>query len=177
METGHRADPGSPPYTQPLEWITGYHRTRPFASSLPGQCTPEASSKRNGNPPTRRLLHHLQGLVDCCWGDGERHLRAFPTLYPIRTQSLPPSRFSPFRTPPSSHSTNFRLHIVGSVASSISSTASTFFPGVFGLPSSLRFGTVRSVMSTGTSASTTDPKEERAPTGTIRRTLVSSTMS
>ena len=46
-----------------------------------------------------------------------------------------------------------------------------------GLPSSLRFGTVRSVMSTATSASTTDPKEERPPTGTIRRPSISSTMS
>ena len=45
-----------------------------------------------------------------------------------------------------------------------------------GLPSSLRFGTVRSAVSTTTS-STTDPKEERPFTGTVRRTSVSSTMS
>jgi len=45
-----------------------------------------------------------------------------------------------------------------------------------GLPSSLRFGTVRSAASTTTS-STTDVKEERPPTGTVRRTSVSSTMS
>lgn len=45
-----------------------------------------------------------------------------------------------------------------------------------GLPSSLRFGTVRSAVSTTTS-STTDSKEERPPTGTVRRTSVSSTMS
>ena len=45
-----------------------------------------------------------------------------------------------------------------------------------GLPSSLRFGTVRSAVSTATS-STTDTKEERPSTGTIRRTSISSTMS
>jgi hypothetical protein len=45
-----------------------------------------------------------------------------------------------------------------------------------GLPSSLRFGTVRSAVSTATS-STTDPKEGRPSTGTVRRTSVSSTMS
>ena len=44
-----------------------------------------------------------------------------------------------------------------------------------GLPSSLRFGTVRSTTSTATSS--TDAKEERPPTGTIRRTSISSTMS
>ena len=44
-----------------------------------------------------------------------------------------------------------------------------------GLPSSLRFGTVRSAASTTTS-STADPKE-RPPAGTVRRTSVSSTMS
>jgi len=45
-----------------------------------------------------------------------------------------------------------------------------------GLPSSLRFGTVRSTASTAT-WSTTDAKEERPPTGTVRRTSVSSVMS
>lgn len=45
-----------------------------------------------------------------------------------------------------------------------------------GLPSSLRFGTVRSAVSTATS-STADPKEERPPVGTVRRTSVSSAMS
>jgi len=45
-----------------------------------------------------------------------------------------------------------------------------------GLPSSLRFGTVRSAASTATS-SITDAKVERPPTGTVRRTSVSSTMS
>jgi len=45
-----------------------------------------------------------------------------------------------------------------------------------GLPSSLRFGTVRSAASTAAS-STTGAKEERPPTGTVRRTSVSSTMS
>ena len=40
-----------------------------------------------------------------------------------------------------------------------------------GLPSSLRFGTVRSAVST------TNPKEERPPAGTVRRTSVSSAMS
>ena len=45
-----------------------------------------------------------------------------------------------------------------------------------GLPSTLRFGTVRSVVSTATS-STIDPKEERPPAGTARRTSVSSAMS
>ena len=45
-----------------------------------------------------------------------------------------------------------------------------------GLPSSLRFGTVRSAASTATS-STADAKEERPSTGTVRRTSVSSTMS
>ena len=45
-----------------------------------------------------------------------------------------------------------------------------------GLPSSLRFGTVRSAVSTATS-STADPKEERPPVGTVRRTSVSSAMN
>lgn len=45
-----------------------------------------------------------------------------------------------------------------------------------GLPSSLRFGTVRSAVSTATS-STTDAKEERPFTGTVRRTSITSTMS
>ena len=45
-----------------------------------------------------------------------------------------------------------------------------------GLPSSLRFGTVRSAASTAAS-STTDAKEERPSTGTVRRTSVSSAMS
>ena len=45
-----------------------------------------------------------------------------------------------------------------------------------GLPSSLRFGTVRSAVSTATS-STTDVKEERPSTSTVRRTSISSTMS
>ena len=45
-----------------------------------------------------------------------------------------------------------------------------------GLPSSLRFGTVRSTASTTTS-STTDAKEERSFTGTVRRTSTRSTMS
>lgn len=45
-----------------------------------------------------------------------------------------------------------------------------------GLPSSLRFGTVRSAASTATS-STTAAKEERPSTGTVRRTSISSTMS
>ena len=45
-----------------------------------------------------------------------------------------------------------------------------------GLPSSLRFGTVRSAVSSVTS-STTDVKEERPPTRTVRRPSVSSTMS
>ena len=68
------------------EWIMDY-RIRPSTSSLPCQCTPGVSGKRNGNPPTRRLLHHLQGLVDCCWGDGEHRLRTFPALYPIRLKT------------------------------------------------------------------------------------------
>jgi serine/arginine repetitive matrix protein 2 len=45
-----------------------------------------------------------------------------------------------------------------------------------GLPSSLRFGTARSAVSTATS-STTDAKEERPSTGTVRRTSISSTAS
>lgn len=45
-----------------------------------------------------------------------------------------------------------------------------------GLPSSLRFATVRSTASTATS-STTDARQERPSTGTIRRTSVSSAMS
>ena len=45
-----------------------------------------------------------------------------------------------------------------------------------GLPSSLRFGTVRSAVSTATS-STTDTREERPSTDTVRRTSISSTMS
>lgn len=45
-----------------------------------------------------------------------------------------------------------------------------------GLPSSLRFGTVRSAVSTVTS-STADLKEENRPVGTVRRTSVSSAMS
>ena len=45
-----------------------------------------------------------------------------------------------------------------------------------GLPSSLRFGTVRSAVSTST-PSTADPKEKHPPAGTVRRTSVSSAMS
>jgi serine/arginine repetitive matrix protein 2 len=45
----------------------------------------------------------------------------------------------------------------------------------FGLPSSLRFGTVRSAVSTA--ASTAVDPEEHPPAGTVRRTSVSSTMS
>ena len=45
-----------------------------------------------------------------------------------------------------------------------------------GLPSSLRFGTVRSAVSTATS-STADVREERPSTSTVRRTSISSTMS
>ena len=45
-----------------------------------------------------------------------------------------------------------------------------------GLPSSFRFGTVRSTVST-TASSTVDAKEERLSTDTVRRTSISSTMS
>ena len=68
-KSGTEPTPVHLPMHNPHEWTTGY-RTRPSASSLPGQCAPETSSKRNGNPPTRRLLHHLHDLVAVAGGTG-----------------------------------------------------------------------------------------------------------